>query len=60
MDLIYIFNIYILNAILIKKDIHTCFKDNIFPMDILITWGKLNKKAQYYAMDRRSSGIIHI
>ena len=36
--------IYFLNAILMKKDIHTCFKDNQFLMDILIAWRKLNKK----------------
>ena len=36
--------IYFLNVILMKKSKGTCFKDNLFLMDILLAWRTFNKK----------------
>ena len=48
MDLIYFYECNV-----DKKDIRTCFKNNLFLRNVLPAWRKSNKKAQYNALDRR-------
>ena len=55
MDLIYFFNLFPM-----KKTYTLASISILFLRDILCAWRKLYKKTQYYALDRRSFGIIHI